>query len=109
MKSLRTLSYRTFGLFVWVLTLSLLTSPVVPLAVTHGAHRVGRAKASEKPAATTAPDAATKARVEENYGKLLLSFEANKGQTDARVKFLSRGQGYSFLGIHRFVIHGATP
>jgi len=94
MKSLNTLSYRSFGLLVWVLALALLGQPLVPLAVTHGA---GRATASEKPATTSAADAATKARVEENYGKLPLSFEANKGQTDPRVKFLSRGQGYSFF------------
>ncbi|MDD5035849.1 MAG: hypothetical protein PHE55_13945 [Methylococcaceae bacterium] len=31
----------------------------------------------------------------ESYGKLPLSFEANRGQTDDQVKFLSRGQGYS--------------
>ena len=29
------------------------------------------------------------------YGKLPLSFEANRGQTDPSVKFLSRGSGYS--------------
>ncbi|MCH8197418.1 MAG: SBBP repeat-containing protein, partial [Proteobacteria bacterium] len=40
-------------------------------------------------------DAATKARVAANYGKLPLIFEANRGQTDARVKFLSRGPGYT--------------
>ena len=33
----------------------------------------------------------------ENYGKLPLSFEANQGQTDARVRFLSRGSGYSLF------------
>ena len=32
-----------------------------------------------------------------DYGKLPLSFEANQGQTDAQVKFLSRGQGYSLF------------
>ena len=42
-------------------------------------------------------DAATKARVAANYGKLPLIFEANRGQTDARVKFLSRGPGYSLF------------
>lgn len=31
------------------------------------------------------------------YGKLPLSFEANQGQTDERVKFISRGQGYSLF------------
>lgn len=30
-----------------------------------------------------------------SYGKLPLTFEANKGQTDPRVSFLSRGNGYS--------------
>ncbi len=42
-------------------------------------------------------DAATKARVVANYGKLPLIFEANRGQTDARVKFLSRGPGYTLF------------
>jgi hypothetical protein len=31
----------------------------------------------------------------ESYGQLPLSFEANDGQTDARVKFLARGPGYT--------------
>jgi hypothetical protein len=31
------------------------------------------------------------------YGKLPLSFEANSGQTDGRVKFFSRGNGYSLF------------
>src|ERR1700722_5302742 len=35
-----------------------------------------------------------KAQLAANYGKLPLSFEANAGQTDGRVKFLSRGSGY---------------
>src|SRR5260221_589057 len=39
------------------------------------------------------PDDATRARVGEAYGKLSLSFEANRGQTDSRVSFLSRGRG----------------
>jgi hypothetical protein len=30
-----------------------------------------------------------------NYGKLPMTFEANRGQTDPRVKFLSRGPGYT--------------
>jgi hypothetical protein len=36
-------------------------------------------------------------QVVESYGKLPLSFEANRGQTDQRVKFLSRGPGYSLF------------
>jgi len=33
----------------------------------------------------------------EGYGKLPLSFEANQGQTDRQVKFLSRGRGYTLF------------
>jgi hypothetical protein len=37
---------------------------------------------------------ASQARLLGAYGKLPLSFEINQGQTDPRVKFLSRGSGY---------------
>src|SRR5216683_1938879 len=33
----------------------------------------------------------------DEYGKLPLSFEANQGQTDKQVKFLSRGHGYALF------------
>jgi hypothetical protein len=39
----------------------------------------------------------TPARIEESYGNLPLSFEANVGQADARVQFLSRGAGSTVL------------
>jgi hypothetical protein len=42
-------------------------------------------------------DRKTKARVSEAYGRLPIRFEANAGQTDAKVKFLSRGGGYSLF------------
>jgi hypothetical protein len=42
------------------------------------------------------PEAA-KPRLASEYGRLPLSFEANRGQTDGRVKFLSRGHGYSLF------------
>ncbi len=45
--------------------------------------------------ATRSP--ASNPRLLETYGKLPLSFEANQGQTDRRVKFLSRGQGYTLF------------
>ena len=47
-----------------------------------------------KPALAEVPEA-TKQQVVETYGKLPPSFEANQGQTDPQVKFLSRGRGYS--------------
>jgi hypothetical protein len=50
---------------------------------------------SATPAAKTDP--ATRVRLTKAYGKLPLSFEANQGQTDPRVKFFSRGHGYSLF------------
>src|SRR5439155_11487266 len=40
---------------------------------------------------------AAQARLADSYGKVPLSFEANQGQTDPRVKFLSRGSGYTLF------------
>ena len=40
-------------------------------------------------------DVTKKARAGESYGKLPMTFEVNAGQTDARVKFIARGAGYS--------------
>lgn len=40
---------------------------------------------------------ASQARLRESYGRLPLSFEANQGQTDRAVKFLSRGSGYGLF------------
>jgi hypothetical protein len=43
---------------------------------------------------STAPN---RAQAAGNYGKIALSFEANAGQADARVKYLSRGRGYALF------------
>ena len=40
---------------------------------------------------------AVQAKLVANYGKLPLSFEANQGQTDPQVEFLSRGSGYTLF------------
>jgi hypothetical protein len=42
-------------------------------------------------------DPKAQARILDRYGKLPLSFEANQGQADGRVKFLSRTGGYSLF------------
>ncbi|MGD1062685.1 MAG: SBBP repeat-containing protein, partial [Terracidiphilus sp.] len=49
--------------------------------------------------ASQPPDnaAAAKALVAQNYGRIPLSFEANQGQADKTVKFVSRGSGYSLF------------
>ena len=50
------------------------------------------AKGQALPASTSAHGS-----VAASYGKLPLSFEANQGQSDPRVKFLARGNGYSLF------------
>ena len=42
-------------------------------------------------------DPATRSKVAEAYNRAPLSFEENLGQADARVKFLSRGNGYNLF------------
>ncbi|HWN09688.1 MAG TPA: SBBP repeat-containing protein [Pyrinomonadaceae bacterium] len=39
----------------------------------------------------------TKEQAAENYGRIELSFEANRGQTDDAVNFLARGAGYTLF------------
>src|SRR6266702_4725218 len=54
--------------------------------------------------------AATDTRVSETYGKLPLHFEANRGQIDKAVRFLSRGAGYSlYLTASEAVLVLAKP
>ena len=46
----------------------------------------------------------------ESYGKLPIHFEANRGQTDKDVRFLSRGAGYSlYLTASEAVLVLAKP
>ncbi|MGI9068860.1 MAG: SBBP repeat-containing protein, partial [Pyrinomonadaceae bacterium] len=49
------------------------------------------------PSKLVAPDERTRLRVTEAYGNLPLQFEANNGQSDASVKFISRGSGYTMF------------
>src|SRR5688500_7440819 len=52
--------------------------------------------ARETPGASdeqSAPDQSQLAGLREAYGRVPLSFEVNRGQTDPQVKFLSRGSG----------------
>src|SRR6516164_4753858 len=49
------------------------------------------------PAALSNSCLPSRSRVNHTYSKLPLSFEANNGQTDPRVKFLSRGRGYNLF------------
>src|SRR5437868_15205016 len=84
-------------LFLAALALVALSGAAIPA-------RKGAAASARPPGAPGRPAgraAATKpaaqARVREAYGRLPLSFEANQGQTDRRVQFLSRGSGYTLF------------
>src|SRR5262249_33372880 len=88
---------------------------------THAAARPGKA-AALRPAPAVAPAAPTgaatakaavapaqAAQIEENYGRLPLSFEANYGQADAQVQFLARGPGYQLFLTGREAVFVTTP
>lgn len=48
-------------------------------------------------AAAAKPNPTVRARVTDLYGRLPLAFEANSGQADPDVRFLTRGAGYTLL------------
>jgi Beta-propeller repeat len=70
---------------------AMMLAPSNPVSSAHGSPKV------VSPGAASAPDPKTPARILDSYGKLPLSFEANQGQTDSQVKFLSRGSGYTLF------------
>jgi hypothetical protein len=57
----------------------------------------GRETAAPSDGAAATLSASAQQAAAERYGDLPLSFEANQGQTDSQVRFLSRGSGYSFF------------
>ena len=48
-------------------------------------------------AASVAPDQTNETRRAEDYRRLPLAFEANRGQSDSQARFLARGSGYALL------------
>lgn len=86
-----------------------------------------QARAPQAGARATQARQAHKSRLQAAYQRLPLSFEANQGQADARVRYLSRGAGYTLfltgteavLGLHnaakgeralvRMQLAGANP
>jgi len=87
MRSLRLISLCTTLLSTMVLaqstSVSLINQPVVPKSAAANG--------------LSEPDSGVQAKVAESYGKLPLSFAANQGQTDGRVKFLSRTGAYALF------------
>ena len=71
---------------------SLLHKPIAP------GKPAGQSRARETvTSAATAPNRTRQVAVQAAYGKLPLQFEANQGQSDAQVKFLARGSGYTLF------------
>jgi hypothetical protein len=91
--------------FRWTSRKYFLSLGLLPIAAVWAGITLSRAQRAdhqaavlpEKVYATAQPDAATKARLNEAYGQLPLSFEANVGQTDPHVDFISRGNGYTLF------------
>ncbi|MBA2302255.1 MAG: SBBP repeat-containing protein, partial [Acidobacteria bacterium] len=76
------------------------------------AEELARRVESPPTQASAKQDAATKMRVEAAYGQLPLSFEANRGQVDRKVDFISRGHGYTLFltpGEAVLTLAGAGP
>ncbi|MGH9939524.1 MAG: hypothetical protein ACREAM_25060, partial [Blastocatellia bacterium] len=67
-------------------------SPVGPISPTSSMSRDN--KAERQPLGPPRP---SHKPAHEIYGRLPLSFEANHGQADAPVRFLSRGAGYNLF------------
>ena len=101
---------------MWLSRLIVVTA-ILGLAAQGTASPLGQVGSPAAPSAGAAeavtlakPDAATQARLSEAYGKLPLSFEANQGQADKQVEFLSRGSGYTlFLMPTKAVLVLRTP
>jgi hypothetical protein len=76
--------------------LSSLVLPARPVAVLARAHKKAVAvDVLQTPAA--APSQRTPEQARDSYGKVGMSFEENRGQTDGQVKFLARGSGYTLF------------
>jgi hypothetical protein len=75
-----------------------LTCAVSTLPLQMTASAFGQSATNPQTAAQTAPLPKEKPpMLASSYSRLPLSFEANQGQTDPQVRFLSRGQGYSLF------------
>jgi hypothetical protein len=79
-----------FACLILFLTTAFLLSQSNPVPLNQTARVVAPISASQT-------DPKAQARILDSYGKLPLSFEANHGQTDGRVKFLSRTSGYTLF------------
>ena len=85
------------AIFPGVVSVCLLLSGSKKLTTDGDTTPNGREQASIVSSARPTPPEQIRMQVAMNYGKLPLQFEANQGQTDARVNFISRGTGYTLF------------
>lgn len=82
---------------VTLLTTVVLISLTIHLPPSSVAGAKGNSEGASPNATASHVKQAESMRLSEAYGKLPMRFEANEGQADAHVKFLSRGSGYTLL------------
>jgi hypothetical protein len=88
------LTHRVAALVALFAMVSALILPARHLQVSGLAHDAMLLGAGAAPVSAPPVDAEeAQARAQEAYGKLPIQFEANHGQTDARVKFITRASG----------------
>jgi len=82
---------------ILAIIISLVIVAARPGTFAWGAERASSTPSQPAASQSTAATAAVRAKVLQNYGQLPISFEPNQGQVDSKVKFLSRGQGYTLF------------
>ena len=91
-------AYRRFSAVLFTLFFLLNMLPLIAHSSTTPAPAKGTAPRAEASGAAPAAAAAdAEARAAAAYAKLPVRFEANRGQTDARVRFVSRVDGYTLF------------
>src|SRR2546423_3375469 len=77
--------------------LAVLATTALPIALSSRLVRSSLALHSASEPGIPLNEGSRRTEISDHYGKLPLSFEANEGQTDPQVKFLSRGPGYDLF------------
>ena len=88
-------THRTLCVISIVCLLTVFTG-VIFVGAQNGENPPSQATSAQDPAPVAANQEA-RASIAENFGRLPLSFEINKGQIDQSVKFLSHGPGYDLF------------
>jgi hypothetical protein len=88
--------HRISGFLLWPGLLVLLLAGSLTLALTRPTPQVNIDRDWSSGSQHPVTDETAQAGVLETYGNLPLSFIANRGQTDSRVRFTARGAGHTF-------------